>query len=515
MLERANSGQTIYICPGIHRFGGPAAIIDVPDLTLYGAGSGGDPEVDTILVPQLIGIANRRDDAKVMHLSISGGLEGSTVINGSNASLTLQDVALAGGRADSGGCVQNAGDLTLRDVTLSRCQATNLGGGIVNNGHITVEDVIIADCTAGEGGGIAFRGNPSAVASGTLERLTISRCVATGDGGGISGEIDGEVTLISSSIVACEAAGDGGGIRILVGGVLRLVGSSVSGCTAEGEGGGIFNERFDPDNTEDPPDPDNPPDPEPRLILDLSVVSGCTAGGRGGGIFNDGLMILRNETEVRGNRSATEPEGQGIYNQGIITCETVTPPPNSDITVNPRVCGNPSNTAATLATNCRDTGSSCNNASRPVCLGGAAPGSGACSNACTTNAECRFGVCCGGFCQDFGECCGDADCTDPDLPTCINNFCAACIVDGQCGAGRVCCDDGICRECCDMGDCPLSARRCCDGVCKGCCDSLDCPLNRPICTAEQICVACQSDGQCVAAGRGDVCCNGQCRTGQC
>ena len=263
--------------------------------------------------------------------------------------------------------------------------------------------------------------------------------------------------------------------------------------------------------------PGEPPPPDIALILSDSLVSGCTAEGPGGGIFNGngGALILRNETVIRNNRSDTEPDGQGVYNRGTITCETRSVPPGSGASINPRVCGNPVNATATLATNCLDTGSSCNNASRPVCRGGAAAGSGACSNLCTTNADCRSGPCCDGFCVDFAECCGDADCTDPDFPTCINNFCAACTVDGQCGAGRVCCGDGVCRECCDMGDCPLSARRCCDGVCKGCCDSLDCPLNRPICTAEEICVACASDGQCVASGRGDVCCAGQCRTGAC
>jgi hypothetical protein len=37
----------------------------------------------------------------------------------------------------------------------------------------------------------------------------------------------------------------------------------------------------------------------------------------------------------------------------------------------------------------------------------------------------------------------------------------------------------------------------------------------PICTAEEICVACQTDDQCVAVGRSDRCCAGQCHTGLC
>jgi hypothetical protein len=490
-VAAARDGDTVYICPGLHEVGKFNAQAFIADnrLTLYGAGSGDDPAVDTIL--ELLGVSpaitNRAFDAKVMRLSIlhGRGVLGGGVVNAS------------------------ASDLTLQDVTLSDCNAT-VGGGIYSEGELTLEDVTIADCTAvEEGGGIAFRDG----GRGTLREVTISRCEVTGNGnplvahgGGIaaSGNAQGgagNVTMALSTIVGCTAAIAGGGVSWRDSGNLTLGASTISGCSAGDVGGGIFTRNLD----------------DSAVILDGSVVSGCTAEGPGGGIFNDGALILRNDTVIKGNRSATEPAGQGIYNDGGITCETRPSPPNARI--NPLVCGNPGDAAATLATNCRNTGSGCNNPARPVCSGGAAPGSGACSNACTSNGDCRSGPCCDGFCVDFADCCGDADCTDPDFPNCINNICAACTVDGECGPNRVCCA-GLCKGCCDNRDCPLSARQCCDGTCRQCCDgnSSQCPIvprNTPICNAEGICVPCENDGQCLAAGRGTVCCAGECRPGAC
>jgi hypothetical protein len=502
-VAEARSGDIIYICPGEHLVGKFDAKphIAVNNLTLYGAGSGDNPAINTVLNVAfnfhggLRGIINAASGTNVMHLSVEDG-----------------DV-------DLGGAFFNDGDLTLQDVAISRCHA-NSGGGIFNVGALVLDDVTISDCTAkADGSGIA-QGNGSGAV--TLRRVAISRCAATGagvgrpaHGGGIAGTGAGGATLVETTIVGCTSTVSGGGISWEDSGTLTLSVSTISGCTAIDSGGGIFNAHTLGD---DPGSPDEPP-AELAVILDGSLVSGCSAGGPGGGIFNQGELILRNDTVIRNNRSDTEPNGQGLFNRGTITCETrPVPNPNPNPGINPRVCGNPGNASATLATNCRNTGSSCNNASRPVCLGSDAPGSGACSAACTSNGDCRSGPCCDGFCVEFGDCCGDADCTDPDVPNCISNVCAACTVDGQCGPDRVCCD-GVCQECCNRGDCDVATRRqCCNGTCQECCDSAQCPViprTKPICNPEGICVPCENDGECLAGGKGDRCCLGECRTGQC
>ena len=161
-------------------------------------------------------------------------------------------------------------------------------------------------------------------------------------------------------------------------------------------------------------------------------------------------------------------------------------------------------------------------------------------------------ICCNGRCRG-GDCCTDAECTDPEAPICLNFTCSPCTTNRQCGSGRVCCD-GQCQSgnCCDEGDCQdracqsktCTGNRCqytamngaacddddpctvedtcqsgaCSGRAKDCSAQAD-PCNDGVCRA--------SDGQCVKRPKdngtacsdndscttGDSCQNGACRPG--
>jgi len=114
------------------------------------------------------------------------------------------------------------------------------------------------------------------------------------------------------------------------------------------------------------------------------------------------------------------------------------------------------------------------------CAAGEACSGGNCINVCVTDNDCWWGeICFNGACVD---CAVDADCGDPALVYCENNFCRdRCENDVDCPAFSTCqaghCVDGGCqsdRECIALTD---NARATCNGdsMCAIACDTdVDC-----------------------------------------
>ena len=123
---------------------------------------------------------------------------------------TIERLTISGGNADNGGGIDNAGTLTLRDLTLSNNAATVDGGGLWNEGTLTLANVTISGNSAdGSGGGIY---NDSGTLTSTNVTITDNRADRDDDGAGDGGGIyvaSGTATLYNT-IVAGNSAGNGG-----------------------------------------------------------------------------------------------------------------------------------------------------------------------------------------------------------------------------------------------------------------------------------------------------------------
>ncbi|MFF7976913.1 hypothetical protein [Streptomyces sp. NPDC007905] len=184
--------------------------------------------------------------------------------------------------------VDGSGDLTLRGVTVS--------GGHVN-----------ADPNTGDGGGIKTEGRltlvNSAVTGNTIDGAT--------DGGGI--QIEGGTTTLRNSTVANNTApdvgADGGGISVNSNGALTLKHTRVTGNSSREDGGGVISQGT-------------------VKIEDDSVISHNSAGDDGGGIQNNKGTLRIEDSVLSDNTVAsaicTEPpcvagDGGGINNGGTLT----------------------------------------------------------------------------------------------------------------------------------------------------------------------------------------------------
>jgi CSLREA domain-containing protein len=181
-------------------------------------------------------------------------IEGSaSVIDGSaiDRVLDVSDVAVVlrglvvrnGGTrpvyADNGGCIRNAGDLTLDDfATTAICNAL-LGGAIFNSGSLSIRRSVISGGSAvgvESGGGIH-----NAVGAVLTIEESLFQDNAAASGGGI-GNL-GEARIASTSFVSNDstvlgASAGGGGIYNA--GQLELLNVTVSENNAAQHGGGLF-----------------------------------------------------------------------------------------------------------------------------------------------------------------------------------------------------------------------------------------------------------------------------------
>jgi|GEM_PF-4320296 len=128
---------------------------------------------------------------------------------------------------------------------------------------------------------------------------------------------------------------------------------------------------------------------------------------------------------------------------------------------------------------------------------------------CETNSDCNSGYICKDGKCIKGDCLFDSDCIDQTKPICINNYCTACTADLQCQNAQ-------------KGDI------CCNGVCRHgqCCASVDPSLpdcenyiTKPICK-EGICSSCSNSTECKNENLGTKCCMsgvfaGDCYDGEC
>ncbi len=297
--------------------------------------------------------------------SIAVAINGLTLTGGDTATyggaidnfedLSVTDCTMTGNSAVSGGAIRSQENMTLVGSTITGNSANNNGGGIYNQDYMTINSSTISNNSAGaDGGGIesigglavdgsTISGNSAggngggiysfsglfgptttithstvsdnsaadngggvfdAVGLTAISYSTIRDNYSNGDGGGIHLELDGEVSIVGSTISG-NSADDGAGIRN--NGNLTVSGSTLSGNVASTRGGGIFSNT---DLT----------GMHTTSVVN-STISGNTAATVGGGVYNiDGLTVIRHSTIT--NNAALPDKGSGVASFGDAATQT-------------------------------------------------------------------------------------------------------------------------------------------------------------------------------------------------
>ncbi len=281
-------------------------------------------------------------------VTIDGAAESTTIIDGNDAGRVFQvsgpndpvlirDVTIQDGLTNlGGGGIQNFGDLTLNQVTVTSNEASaNLAGGINNaaSGKLNVRDSSI-DANVGWGiynagvltlTGSSVSDNTDATGPPPDEGGIYNPGVATVEGSTISGNSDQGIYSLNTLTVADTVISDniastgtfGGGISILAGGsstattVLDRV-TVTNNKALTGGGGGIASGTS-----------------AGMGASNISITDSTVAGNQadsGGGISNyaDGGTMTIDRSTISGN-TATNTQGGGIATSGaaILTNTTV------------------------------------------------------------------------------------------------------------------------------------------------------------------------------------------------
>ena len=261
--------------------------------------------------------------------------------------LTIED-----GSASLGGGVDNSGNLTITNSTLSGNSATSGNGGGIwsGSGTLAIMGSTLSNnsATSGNGGGI-YSGGTTTITNSTLSGNSANNGGGSisnfGGGGGIYSTSSLGITgsTVSNNTASVDNVGyfynDGGGI-FTDGGVATITdttvsANSVSTSTVAGSvssGGGIYSVNGSlsvtastvTDNTTSATVSDS------GVLVQTSYGAGIDNGGTGsvsnstvagnsgaifgGGIYNDGTVTVSNST-VAGNSATT---GGGIYNVGTV-----------------------------------------------------------------------------------------------------------------------------------------------------------------------------------------------------
>ncbi|MGH0037675.1 MAG: choice-of-anchor Q domain-containing protein [Myxococcota bacterium] len=220
-----------------------------------------------------------------------------------NVVAVLEDLTITRGSepdTGNGGCIDNDGDLTLRDVRVSSCVgrfggAIRNDGGTADSGGLTLERVEVVDnvSVAGFGGGINNNGSTLRIRDSRIAR---NRADVSG-GGGILNFGDGVLEIDRSTLDGNFANGPGGGIFVLgETSTTTLRDSTISGNISTGasaEGGGISVDSGDVE------------------LLNVTVVGNTdTSDGAdsGGGIARSGGTLSATNSVVSGNAAGNDAQ---------------------------------------------------------------------------------------------------------------------------------------------------------------------------------------------------------------
>jgi Bacterial Ig-like domain (group 3) len=262
---------------------------------------------------------------------VTATIEGLGLVNGSGklggcvsnaGTLTMSNCLIIGGGAVDGGGIYNAGTMTLTNGTVNANQAQyGDGDGIYNAGMLTVENTTVTQDEAlsnaqggGDGGGIYNAGTL------ILDKTSVSQDDANDDGGSVYIAV-GTVTITDCPMSYNQAQNDGGAI-FNKGGDVQVSGTGGMASNAvDGDGGDIYNSAGTLAITGVDMGARTASDgggiyvKSGTVTLTDSDISGCTATGDGGGVFNAGNLNLI-KTEIGANHVTGSSDGGGLYNDG-------------------------------------------------------------------------------------------------------------------------------------------------------------------------------------------------------
>ncbi len=243
--------------------------------------------------------ANPGDDFVTFASSLAGQtltLDSPLIISGTNGTTTILGLGRDNLTIDAQGVgrvlqVNSGVTATIDSLTFTGGIVSGDGGGISNLGTLNLNDSNVTGNQSTQSGGGGIYNNGTLNLSNSQVNSNTSGIGSAGDGGGIFN--NGTMTLINSNVSGNLAPDSGGGI--VNNGSLDLSNSLVSGNTASSYGGGIENTGSG------------------TLSLANSTVSLNTVNDSGGGLNNVGTLSLTNTTI---SNNSARGFGGGIQNNG-------------------------------------------------------------------------------------------------------------------------------------------------------------------------------------------------------
>ncbi len=274
-------------------------------------------------------------------LTIAGQGEAQTTIDATaigdrgldiaaNIPVEIVGLTITNGHALNGGGIQNAGRLTMRDVTVSNSLADLSGGGIYQTGLGATLDLsrttIDTNRSSGNGGGLSLQ---QGTATLRLCRILNNQAQTSGGGISINGGVPATIEdcLIDGNATLDTASGLGGGISSF--GNLTLKRSTLSNNRTQFFGGGLY--------TNGPTTSQTNPSGLTLVNTTLSGNQSLNSTGAGGGIYvalqqkKDGTdaAVLQHVTMTGNTTGSSAPRDDNLavdaqtigQNQGFVTIE--------------------------------------------------------------------------------------------------------------------------------------------------------------------------------------------------
>ena len=150
--------------------------------------------------------------------------------------IIIKNIILKNGfTIENGGAINNEGELTITESTLTENTTKNGDGGAINNeGELTITESTLTENTAKYGGAIHNNGEL------TITKSTLNNNIVEVSGGAIHNNKGGELTITESTLNNNTAHWKGGAIYNNEG-ELTITESTLNNNTAQRDGGAIHN----------------------------------------------------------------------------------------------------------------------------------------------------------------------------------------------------------------------------------------------------------------------------------
>lgn len=265
-------------------------------------------------------------------LSKGNATNGGSVYINANATVNVQSASfLSNSATDSGGAIYNSGGtLNISDVNFIQNKAPmttvaiGYGGAIANLGTMTMHDGYFG-LNEGRFGGAVFVGGTGTPARASIDASTFTTNKAGSIGGGLYTNADTTVMTITNSVFGGNtSAGVGGGFARFTASVW-ITNTSFRGNSAT-SGGGL--------NIASGPTPNV----NWVYLTSVTVTGNSASSGQGGGIYNTGQVQISNATIVSntngvfnfGSGEQMRLRNTALQNPGSINCDGDGTTPSND-----------------------------------------------------------------------------------------------------------------------------------------------------------------------------------------